>query len=131
VIREAVDGICTIYMFALPADFSQVVLGGYIRGIGEEKIGMYSFMICFYGIGLPFAFVLGNILDLEARGLWMGLTIGLYSIFIVNVVIIWRADLRVLMVMIEERITLHGSQVLAVEQKKQVKEDMLEEKLVQ
>jgi len=103
-----------------------VVLGGYIRGIGKEKAGTYSFLFCFYGIGLPIAYLLGNILDLEARGLWMGMAFGLYVTCIVNVVIISRADLRVQMEKIEERTTLYGSMILDAEQEEQGKEDVLE-----
>lgn len=63
-------------LFQLP-DGTQVVLSGVMRGLQETKIPMILGFISYWVIGLPIGCYFTYKQGLEARGLWMGLAIGL------------------------------------------------------
>jgi MATE family multidrug resistance protein len=63
-------------LFQIP-DGLQVVLSGVMRGLHETKIPMILGFISYWMIGLPIGCYFTYQRGLEARGLWMGLAIGL------------------------------------------------------
>lgn len=63
-------------IFQLP-DGIQVVLAGVMRGLQVTKTPMILGFISYWIIGLPIGCYLTYKMNLEARGLWMGLAIGL------------------------------------------------------
>lgn len=65
-------------IFQIP-DGLQVVLAGVMRGLHETKIPMILGLISYWVIGLPIGCYFTYTKNLEARGLWMGLAIGLTS----------------------------------------------------
>jgi MATE family multidrug resistance protein len=101
---DALDNVVTVYVFVLPIDCMQFLLGGYIRAIGRPEIGSVCFMVCYYLIGLPVAFILGNVVKLYDVGLWVGLGIAIYCLFVCFSVIALRSDLHKCIEQVEERI---------------------------
>ncbi len=63
-------------LFQIP-DGLQVVLSGVMRGLQETKIPMILVLISYWMLGLPIGCYFTYRQGLEARGLWMGLAIGL------------------------------------------------------
>lgn len=63
-------------LFQLP-DGLQVVLSGVMRGLNETRIPMVLGFISYWIIGLPFGVYLAYQRNMEARGLWVGLAVGL------------------------------------------------------
>lgn len=63
-------------IFQIP-DGVQVVLSGVMRGLNETKIPMILGLISYWIIGLPIGAYLAYREGMEARGLWIGLAIGL------------------------------------------------------
>jgi MATE family multidrug resistance protein len=63
-------------LFQLP-DGLQVVLSGVMRGLNETRIPMVLGLISYWVLGLPFGVYLAYQRNMEARGLWVGLAIGL------------------------------------------------------
>lgn len=63
-------------LFQIP-DGIQVVLSGVMRGLNETKIPMLLGFMSYWLIGLPVGCVFAYKLNYEARGLWMGLGLGL------------------------------------------------------
>lgn len=63
-------------LFQLP-DGLQVVLSGVMRGLNETRIPMVLGLISYWALGLPFGVYLAYQRNMEARGLWVGLAIGL------------------------------------------------------
>lgn len=63
-------------IFQIP-DGVQVVLSGVMRGLNETKIPMILGLISYWVIGLPTGAWLAYQRGMEARGLWIGLAIGL------------------------------------------------------
>jgi len=105
-ILASLDKLYDVYIFAMPADFLQCILGGVIKGIGMEKAGSASFLIIFYLIGLPCSYLFCFVWGYEAVGLWIGMTIALYILVLVFVIIVYKADLGRQILMVEERLTI-------------------------
>ena len=63
-------------IFQIP-DGLQVVLSGVMRGLQETKIPMILGFVSYWIIGLPIGCFLTYKKGLEAKGLWMGLAVGL------------------------------------------------------
>jgi hypothetical protein len=93
-IKAIAENLAGLYVFILPGDFLQNMLGGYIRGTGREKLGSISFLVCYYVIGLPLSFILGNIYGLRCTGLWIGMGVATYCMLLSCVVIVYSTNLR-------------------------------------
>lgn len=52
---------------------------GVARGCGWQHRGAYVNLGSFYLLGIPMAILLGFVLDMGARGLWMGVVCGSLS----------------------------------------------------
>ncbi|KAJ3100707.1 hypothetical protein HDU97_001994 [Phlyctochytrium planicorne] len=76
------------------SDATGAISGGVLRGIGRQDIGAYLNIFGYYVVGLPFGFYACFYLNLGLFGLWLGLTIGLIFVSIVQVIIIFRTDWR-------------------------------------
>ncbi|CAL5369640.1 unnamed protein product [Camellia sinensis] len=57
-------------------DSFQAVLSGVARGSGWQHIGAYVNLGAFYLVAIPVALILGFVLHLGGKGIWMGLTTG-------------------------------------------------------
>jgi MATE family multidrug resistance protein len=68
-------------LFQLP-DGIQVVLSGVLRGLQETKLPMILSLISYWIIGLPLGCYFAYNKNLEAKGLWIGLALGLLSMCI-------------------------------------------------
>ncbi|KAK4851777.1 hypothetical protein QYF36_018359 [Acer negundo] len=62
---------------SITLDSVQGVLSGVARGCGWQHLAMFANLATFYFIGMPIAGLLGFKLNLQARGLWIGLICGL------------------------------------------------------
>lgn len=72
-------------LFQIP-DGIQVVLSGVMRGLNETKVPMILGLISYWAIGLPIGAFFTYHRGLEARGLWMGLAIGLTCMCVLLVI---------------------------------------------
>lgn len=54
-------------------------LSGIARGCGWQHLGAYVNLGSFYLLGIPMAVVLGFVLNMGGRGLWMGVICGSLS----------------------------------------------------
>lgn len=72
-------------LFQIP-DGVQVVLSGVMRGLNETKIPMALGVLSYWVLGLPIGVYFAYQKGLEARGLWIGLAIGLTCMCILLVV---------------------------------------------
>ncbi|RVW33958.1 Protein detoxification 12 [Vitis vinifera] len=57
-------------------DSLQGVLSGVARGSGQQKIGAYVNLGAFYFVGVPVAVILGFVLRLKGKRLWIGIVAG-------------------------------------------------------
>lgn len=49
---------------------------GVVRGSGKQKIGAYVNIAAFYIVGIPIGLLFCFVLDLKAKGLWIGILSG-------------------------------------------------------
>jgi MATE family multidrug resistance protein len=59
------------------SDGIQVVVLGALRGLQDVKIPMYITFIAYWVIGFPISYYLGELTELKAVGVWIGLLAGL------------------------------------------------------
>ncbi|KAL0450038.1 UNVERIFIED_CONTAM: protein DETOXIFICATION 14 [Sesamum latifolium] len=71
-LREMTPFVCLL----LAMDCIQAVLSGVARGSGWQHLGAYVNLGAFYLVGLPTAVLLGFLLRLRGKGLWLGLNMG-------------------------------------------------------
>nr|GMD49991.1 protein DETOXIFICATION 14-like [Ipomoea batatas] len=71
-LREMVPFVCLL----LTMDCIQAVLSGVARGSGWQHLGAYVNLGAFYLVGMPVAIVLGFVVHLKGKGLWIGLNSG-------------------------------------------------------
>ena len=81
-----------IYICCIPADFLQVLFSSIIKGIGKEKSGSIMFVIAFYCLGLPTACVLAFKFHLYAKGLWLGMGLGMIAMCIMGGILLARTS---------------------------------------
>ncbi|MBY0413099.1 MAG: MATE family efflux transporter, partial [Bdellovibrionales bacterium] len=81
-------------VFQLP-DGLQIVLSGIMRGLNQTRIPMVLGLISYWVIGLPCGAYLAYKGHMEARGLWVGLTIGL-SCMSVLLIFFYRNRIKIL-----------------------------------
>ncbi|KAJ3110741.1 hypothetical protein HDU96_006301 [Phlyctochytrium bullatum] len=74
------------------SDATGAISGGILRGIGRQEIGAYLNIVGYYLVGLPFGFYACFRLNFQLFGLWLGLTMGLIIVSIIQVVIILKTD---------------------------------------
>lgn len=72
------------------ADAAQVMALGLLRGIRDTRVPMVIAIVCYWGIGLPAAYLLGFKTDMGGVGLWTGLVIGLSLAAAALLVRFWR-----------------------------------------
>ena len=70
----------------------QPVLSGVAIGAGWQSIVAYVNMGCYYAIGIPVGIVLGNVLDLQVKGIWIGMLFGTLIQTIVLIVITYKTN---------------------------------------
>lgn len=72
-------GVVLLAMAALfqLVDGAQVVALGLLRGVQDTRVPMVIAAVSYWGIGIPFSYVFGFVLDWGAVGIWLGLVVGL------------------------------------------------------
>ncbi|OIT29489.1 PREDICTED: protein DETOXIFICATION 14-like [Nicotiana attenuata] len=68
--------ITPILCISIIMDGTQAVLSGVARGSGWQHIGAYVNLGAYYLVGIPVALLLGFVLHLKGKGLWIGLVAG-------------------------------------------------------
>ena len=80
--------LCAIFQIF---DGIQVATGGALRGAGITKITLYANIIGHYFVGLPMGMVCCFWLAMDAKGLWIGLTLGLITTALI-LLTVWRLN---------------------------------------
>ncbi|KDP34995.1 hypothetical protein JCGZ_09283 [Jatropha curcas] len=73
---HSVSAMAPLICLSVIIDGLQGVLSGVARGCGWQKIGAYVNLAALYICGVPAAAILGFLLHLRGRGLWIGMQIG-------------------------------------------------------
>lgn len=70
----------------------QPVLSGVAVGAGWQGIVAYVNIACYYLIGVPIGYVLGYVVNMQVKGVWIGMLFGTFVQTIVLVIITSRTD---------------------------------------
>jgi MATE family multidrug resistance protein len=62
------------------SDGTQVVASGVLRGMGRPQAATVVNLVGYYALGLPLGYALAFPLELGLRGVWIGLTVGLFAV---------------------------------------------------
>lgn len=108
-------GIEKIYSIVTIADFTQLIMTSILRGIGKEALSCIIFATGYYLLGLPLAFVLGNVRKGYARGLWYGIITGIVFNGIVTTIAVCRVDVHKQATIIARRIEENKEKLSIVE----------------
>uniref|UniRef100_A0ACD5TDY7 Uncharacterized protein n=6 Tax=Avena sativa TaxID=4498 RepID=A0ACD5TDY7_AVESA len=73
---EYVNAMVPFICISVAADSLQGVLSGIARGCGWQHLGAYVNLGSFYLFGIPMSLLLGFVLKLGGKGLWMGISCG-------------------------------------------------------
>ncbi|KAK1831393.1 ethionine resistance-conferring protein 1 [Podospora conica] len=65
---------------------------GLLRGIGRQEFGGYANLAIYYVVALPISFGLGFGLDWQLQGFWVGVTVGLLLVSLVEYLFMWLTD---------------------------------------
>jgi multidrug resistance protein, MATE family len=76
-------------LFQLP-DGAQITLLGVLRGMGITRLPMILTFICNWLVALPLGVLLAYRFEMEARGLWLGLALGLTGMSFALGIVLWR-----------------------------------------
>uniref|UniRef100_A0ACD5T7L8 Uncharacterized protein n=3 Tax=Avena sativa TaxID=4498 RepID=A0ACD5T7L8_AVESA len=71
---EYVNAMVPFICISVAADSLQGVLSGIARGCGWQHLGAYVNLGSFYLFGIPISLLLGFVLKLGGKGLWMGIS---------------------------------------------------------
>lgn len=77
--KEVVDYVkemTPLLCISIMVDCLQATFCGVARGTGWQHIGAYVNLGSYYLVGIPMAYILGFVLHLRGKGLWIGLTTG-------------------------------------------------------
>ncbi|KAK9118636.1 hypothetical protein Scep_016729 [Stephania cephalantha] len=77
--KEVIDyvtGMAALISIEVIMDSLQGVMSGIARGCGWQHLGAYVNLGAFYLVGIPVAVVLGFVLQVRGRGLWIGIMTG-------------------------------------------------------
>jgi len=76
---EQAAGLLSICGILLLFDNFRIIGFGALRGLKDTRFPMYTSFASFWLVGISMAYYLGFYLHLEGRGIWWGLTIGIAS----------------------------------------------------
>lgn len=68
------------------SDGIQVAGMGILRGYKDTKIPMFSNLISYWGVGMTLGYLLGFVYGFQAKGMWVGIIIGLTTAAILHAV---------------------------------------------
>lgn len=69
--------ILVIASVCLIVDSGRIVTVGILRGLGDNSYPIYGTLICFWGLSIPAAYILGISLAQAVAGLWAGMALGM------------------------------------------------------
>ncbi|KAF6833471.1 mate efflux family protein [Colletotrichum plurivorum] len=65
---------------------------GLLRGIGRPAVGGYANLAVYYLLAVPLSFATGFLLDWKLKGLWLGVTVGLALVSVIEYAFVYFTD---------------------------------------
>ncbi|CAJ2671935.1 unnamed protein product [Trifolium pratense] len=91
-VANAVGDLSPLLSISILLNSVQPVLSGVAVGAGWQSIVAYVNIGSYYLIGIPFGVVLGNLLHLQVKGIWIGMLFGIFVQTIMLITIAFKTD---------------------------------------
>ncbi|RDY06618.1 Protein DETOXIFICATION 21, partial [Mucuna pruriens] len=91
-VANAVGDLSPLLSVSILLNSVQPVLSGVAIGAGWQSIVAYVNMGCYYIIGIPVGIVLGNVLNMKVKGIWIGMLFGTLIQTIVLTIITYKTN---------------------------------------
>lgn len=91
-VAAAVGDLSPLLAFSMLLNSIQPVLSGVSIGAGWQSIVAYVNIGCYYLIGIPVGVLLGKIIHLQVKGIWIGMLFGTFVQTVVLIIITYRTD---------------------------------------
>ncbi|XP_028761388.1 protein DETOXIFICATION 21-like [Neltuma alba] len=91
-VAEAVGHLSPLLSVSMLLNSVQPVLSGVSIGAGWQSIVAYVNIGCYYIIGIPVGIVLGHLLKLQVKGIWIGMLFGTFVQTVVLAIITFKTD---------------------------------------
>lgn len=78
-ISELISELIPISCIFMMGDSIQSTAGGVLRGLGQQRLVFYLNIVGFWLLGVPMGTTLTFVADIGVKGLWYGMSIGIYS----------------------------------------------------
>ncbi|ONH94682.1 hypothetical protein PRUPE_7G026300 [Prunus persica] len=91
-VAKKVAELSPLLAFSILLNSVQPVLSGVAIGAGWQSIVAYVNIACYYLIGIPIGAVLGFLLHLQVKGVWIGMLFGTFVQTIVLVILTCKTD---------------------------------------
>ncbi|KAJ9185717.1 hypothetical protein P3X46_005314 [Hevea brasiliensis] len=91
-VADAVSDLSPLLAFSILMNSIQPVLSGVAVGAGWQSIVAYVNIACYYLIGIPVGVLLGYVLDMQVKGVWIGMLFGTFTQTIVLIIVTCKTD---------------------------------------
>ncbi|XP_062003823.1 protein DETOXIFICATION 21-like isoform X2 [Rosa rugosa] len=91
-VAKAVADLSPLLAFSILLNSVQPVLSGVALGAGWQSTVAYVNIACYYLIGIPVGVVLGYVVNLQVKGVWIGMLFGTFVQTIVLLILTYRTD---------------------------------------
>ncbi|KAL3026646.1 hypothetical protein AAZX31_03G004900 [Glycine max] len=108
----AVGDLSPLLALSLLLNSIQPVLSGVAVGAGWQSTVAYVNIGCYYLIGIPVGIVLGNIIHLQVKGIWIGMLFGTLIQTIILIIITYKTNWDEQVIIARDRINKWSKMVL-------------------
>uniref|UniRef100_A0A6P4AVD4 Protein DETOXIFICATION n=1 Tax=Ziziphus jujuba TaxID=326968 RepID=A0A6P4AVD4_ZIZJJ len=91
-VAKAVADLSSLLALSLLLNSVQPVLSGVAVGAGWQSTVAYVNLACYYLVGIPVGLVLGYLLNMQVKGVWIGMLFGTFVQTVVLLIITWKTD---------------------------------------
>ncbi|CAL0323368.1 unnamed protein product [Lupinus luteus] len=91
-VADAVGDLSPLLSISILLNSVQPVLSGVAIGAGWQSIVAYVNIGCYYVIGIPVGLVLGKIIDMQVKGIWIGMLFGTFVQTVVLIIITYKTN---------------------------------------
>eukprot|EP00256_Glycine_max_P068898 XP_025983493.1 protein DETOXIFICATION 21 isoform X7 [Glycine max] len=111
-VATAVGDLSPLLALSLLLNSIQPVLSGVAVGAGWQSTVAYVNIGCYYLIGIPVGIVLGNIIHLQVKGIWIGMLFGTLIQTIILIIITYKTNWDEQVIIARDRINKWSKMVL-------------------
>ncbi|KAK7290706.1 hypothetical protein RIF29_05309 [Crotalaria pallida] len=91
-VAAAVGDLSPLLSVSILLNSVQPVLSGVAIGAGWQSIVAYVNIGCYYVIGIPIGVVLGHVINLQVKGIWIGMLFGTFIQTVVLIIITYKTN---------------------------------------